>query len=173
MAKTRRSLVAAFSFLVGSAAVIAPPALAGEEGNRTAPAYTLASLSGDYAVVGSYGANVARLIGTYHADGKGFIEGQAVVNQPGAGTARIVVPITFSGPYTIEEDGTGVINFTVVLPNGGTAPATLDLLITKAKVIGRSKVATEIATAQRESSSVVNGQFVTHLSTRRPDTKGW
>src|ERR1700710_199246 len=113
MARTRRSIIAALSFLVGSAAFLSPPTLAAEEANRTAAAYTLASLNGDYAVVGSYGANVARLLGSYHADGRGFIEGQAVVNQPGPGTTRIVVPITFSGPYTIDADGSGVINFTV------------------------------------------------------------
>ena len=168
MAQNRRSLIVALSCLLGTGVLIAPRTAAGKEKERPSTAYTLASLEGDYAVVGSYGGNAARLLGTYHADGRGYIDGSAIVNLPGAGTTRVIVPVTFNGPYTINDDGTGIIYFTVVLPGGGTAPATLDLVITKAKARETAKVATEIATAQREPSSVVNGQFVTHVSTRRP-----
>jgi len=50
--------------------------------HRATPAYSLASYQGDYAVIGTYGQNVARLIGTYHADGKGNVGGTARVNLP-------------------------------------------------------------------------------------------
>ncbi|MDQ6675854.1 MAG: hypothetical protein M3Z09_00995 [Acidobacteriota bacterium] len=128
----------------------------------------MASLQGDYAVVGTYGANTARLIGTYNADGRGNIKGTARVNLPGPGNIRVVASISFSGTYTVGDDGTGTINFIVMLPGGGTAPATLDFVMTKAIVLEGMKIATEVATAQREPSSVVDGQFVTHISTRRP-----
>jgi hypothetical protein len=171
MSNTRRRLIAALGCFLGSFAFALPPALAAQEVNRTLPAYGLASYEGDYAVVGTYGANVARLVGTYHADGNGNINGTARVNLPGAGTNRVIVNISFGGTYTVSDDGTGTIYFTVMLPGGGTAPATLDLVITKAEVFDGIKIATEVATAQREPSSVVDGQFVTHISTRRPDTR--
>ncbi len=169
MLRTRRRLIAGLSCLLGSFALALPPAASAQEANRTLSPYSLASLTGDYAVVGTYGANVARLLGTYHADAQGKIKGTAKVNLPGSGAERVVVSIGFYGTYTVNDDGTGIIYFTVVLPGGSTTPVTLDLLITKAQSIEGVKVATEIKTAQREPSSVVNGEFVTHVSTRRPD----
>jgi hypothetical protein len=171
MSNTRRNLISALGWLIGSLAIVLPPSVLAEEHHGTLPVYSLASYQGDYAVVGAYGANIARLIGTYQADGKGNIDGTARVNLPGAHNDRVVVSISFGGTYIVNDDGTGTIYFTVALPGGGTAPATLDFVFTKAKVLGGIKVATEVATAQRERSSVVNGEFVTHISTRRPDTK--
>jgi len=132
--------------------------------------FSITSFEGDYGVLGTYGANVARLLGTYHADGRGNLKGSAKVNLPGANGERVVASITFEGTCNVNDDGTGVINFTVTLPGGTTMPVTLDLLITRAEVFRGMKIATEIATSQREPSSVVDGQFVTHVSTRRPDT---
>lgn len=171
MSNTRRSLVPVLGCILGYFAV-APASTVLAQGHKVnQPAYSLASLRGDYAVVGTYGANVARLIGTYHADGKGYVEGTARVNLPGPGNDRIVVNISFTGPYTVNPDGTGTLYFTVELPGGGTTPATLDFVFTRSEVLDGTKVATEIATAQREPSSVVNGQFVTHIATRRSDTR--
>ncbi len=170
MSNTRRRLISAAACLLSSFVMAAPPAVVAQEANRKPSPYRLASLEGDYAVVGTYGANTARLLGTYHADGNGSIGGTAVVNLPGAGNARVIVSISYSGTYTVSEDGTGIIYFTVALPGGGTASVTLDFVITKAKLVDGVKIATEVADAQREPSSVVNGQFVTHISTRRPDS---
>lgn len=169
MSNTRRRLISAVACFVGSFAIAVPPAVVAQEADRSSHAYSLASYRGDYAVVGTYGANVARLVGTYHADGKGNIEGSGRVNLPGAGNNRVVVNISYAGTYIINEDGTGTIYFTVDLPGGGMAPVTLDSVITKAEVLDGVKIATEVADAQREPSMVVNGQFVTHVSTRRPD----
>ncbi len=168
---TRRHLISVLGCILASFAIALPPAIIAQEANETSGAYSLASYEGDYAVIGTYGANVARLIGTYTADGHGKIKGSARVNLPGAGTERVIVSISFAGPYTVNADGTGTIYFTVLLPGGGTELATLDFVITKAEVCDGIKIATEIATAQREPSMVVDGQFVTHISTRRPDTK--
>ncbi|MBV8807699.1 MAG: hypothetical protein JO033_03410 [Acidobacteriaceae bacterium] len=92
-------------------------------------------MQGDYALVGTYGANVARLLGTYHADGLGNLKGTAKVNLPGAGTERVVVSLRMEGTYTISEDGTGIVYVTVIFPDGRTSDVTLDLLIKKAEVI--------------------------------------
>ena len=171
MSNTRRRLITALGCLLGSFAFVFSPALAAENPNNSSPGYSVTSFRGDYAVVGTYGASVARLIGTYHADGNGNIKGTATVNIPGPGLERVVVSISYQGTYTMNDDGTGVIYFTVVDPSGATAPATLDFVIAKAEYIRGVKVATEITSVQREPSSVVDGQFVTHVSTRRPDTK--
>ncbi len=171
MPNTRRSLIPVLGCILGSFAV-APSSIALAQGLKaTPPAYSLTSLRGDYAVIGTYGANVARLIGTYHADGEGNVEGTARVNLPGSGNNRVVVDIRFTGPYVVNPDGTGTLYFTVELPGGGTSPATLDFVFTQSEVLGGIRVATVIATAQREPSSVVNGQFVTHISTRRSDER--
>lgn len=170
MSNIGRRFMPVLGCLLGSFVLAFPSVVTAEESHQATPAYSLASYQGDYAVIGTYGQNVARLIGTYHADGEGNISGTARVNLPGAGTARAVVPVSFAGYYTINDDGTGTIYFTVALPGGSTSPATLDFVITKAAVMDGIKVAIEIATAQREPSSVVNGQFVTHISTRRPET---
>jgi hypothetical protein len=167
MSNIRRRLITAC--FLGSFAFAVPPTVAARDSDRTSQPYGLASLEGDYGVVGTYGANVARLLGSYHADGRGNLGGTATVNLPGGAGSRVVVSISFEGTYTINDDGSGVIYFTVSLPGGATSPVTLDLVITKAKFIDGVKVATELATAQREASSVVDGQFVTHISTRRPN----
>jgi hypothetical protein len=84
-------------------------------------------------VVGTYGANVARLVGTYHADGRGNLKGNAKVNLPGAGIERVVVGISFEGTCRVNDDGTGVIHFIVTLPGGATTPVTLDLVINEGR----------------------------------------
>ena len=45
--------------------------------------YTLASFEGDYAVVGTGGANVAGLLGTIKSDGQGSVSGSALANLRG------------------------------------------------------------------------------------------
>ncbi|MDQ2844690.1 MAG: hypothetical protein M3Y72_27340 [Acidobacteriota bacterium] len=103
MSNIRRRFTPILGCLLGSLVLNLPSVVAADESHGAPPSYSLASFEGDYAVVGTYGQNVARLIGTYHADGKGYISGTARVNLPGPGTARVVVPITFAGPYTVDQ----------------------------------------------------------------------
>ena len=56
--------------------------------------FTVASLQGDYAVVGNYGANVAIAFAIRHLDGNGNLTATFVVNEPTAGSttgARTIV----------------------------------------------------------------------------------
>jgi hypothetical protein len=168
----RRRMVLSFALALGCLPWgQSSSALGQETANATDTAYSLASYHGDYALDGTYGANIARLIGTYWADGKGNISGSARVNLPGSNGERAVVHLSFEGTYTVDDDGTGTIHVTITLPDGSTTPATLDLVMTKAEAIRGIKIGAEIVTVQRELSSVVGGQFVTHLSTSRPDSK--
>jgi hypothetical protein len=148
------------------------PAVAGQHvpvaAQERSDDWSVASLNGEYALVGTYGANVARLIGTFVVDGQGNFSGSARVNLP-AGGQRVLVPITFSGSYIVEADGTGTTFGTTVLPNGTRLPSTTDFVITKSTRVRGVRVATEIASAQRELSVVVGGEFITYTSTRRSE----
>jgi hypothetical protein len=132
--------------------------------------YSLESLRGDYAAVATYGGNTARALGTQTLDGVGNLKGSAIVNQPGPDGTRTVVSITFTGTYSVNSDGTGIMSLVITLPNGTTANATENFVITKATRKDRVLIATEIIDAQEQPSTVIpGGVFVTHTYTRRPD----
>jgi hypothetical protein len=145
-------------------------AYAQEDWSEGPKGYTLASLRGDYGVTATYGANIARALGTQIFDGHGNLKGSAIVNQPGANGTRIIVSISFTGTYTINSDGTGTMSLTIMLPNDKTANATEDFVVTRGKIRDRTPIATEIVDAQEQPSTVIpGGVFVTHTYTRRPD----
>jgi hypothetical protein len=130
--------------------------------------YSVASIRGDYAVVNHYGANLALGVGTVHFDGTGTLSGSLLLNKPASTGARELVPLTLTGTYSVNGDGTGTIFFTVTLPDSSIKTATEDFVITRTEVIRRFPVATEIIDAQREASLVLgNGVFVTQKYTRR------
>ncbi len=159
--------------LLASAALMTPVCAQTDQdtdsASRRSEDFTNASLCGTYASVGTYGANVARLLGIGHPDGKGNTHGNAIVNVPGPDGTRVVVSISYQGTYTISADGFGVVHYVVTLPNGTTTLTDLNFLATKAEIIRGRKIITAFATAQREPSSVVNGEFVVHTGTRLPD----
>lgn len=129
--------------------------------------YTLASVEGDYAIVGTYAGGIAGQLGVSKTDRNGNVEGSALVNIPGGNNTRQVVPISWTGTETVNEDGTGTVELFVILPNS-TQRQTLDIVITKAIVIDGVKKATEMRTMQRLPSGLT-GQFVTDVLTRRPE----
>ena len=128
--------------------------------------YNLASFHGDYAVVGAGGSNVAALLGTLTADGHGGVSGSALANLPGP-TARTLVQITYSGTYSVNPDGTGLMTLTVTLPSGRTAAGTLDLLITESRNTRDQSIAIKISGMQRELVSSLSGGLVVYKFTKR------
>jgi hypothetical protein len=131
-----------------------------------------ASVIGDYAIVGTYGPNVAQELGTQKVDGFGEFVGSSILNQPGPSGTRTILNVTFTGSYTVYDDGKGVDSFTVVLPDGRIITRTEDFVITKTQVNEGTPIATEIVGALREPSGVVpGGVFVTHTYTRLPSAK--
>ena len=76
-------------------------------------------------------------------DTNGNVEGSAVVNIPGASNTRQVVPISWTGVQTINEDGSGTISLTVTLPNA-TQTVTQDFVITKAVKVDGLRQAVEL-----------------------------
>jgi hypothetical protein len=139
---------------------------------QSQPCYTLASLQGSYAVIGTYGANVAIAFGTRSADGQGNLTGSFVLNEPKAGSTtgeRTIVTGTQKGTYTVNCDGTGVITRVLTLANGTTATGVDDFVITGGVVTWWGVIATALVDAQRTPSTIVpGGIFLTRTSTRLP-----
>jgi hypothetical protein len=134
--------------------------------------YTVASLQGSYAVVGTYGGNAAIALATRSYDGNGNLAGAAIVNEPVAGSAtgaRTIVIALQAGTYTVNCNGTG--QFTRVLTaNGVQTNQVDDFVITAAAVIGGQLVATTIVDAQQTPSAIIaGGIFLTRVHTRLPD----
>ena len=132
-------------------------------------AYSVESLEGDYAFVGTYSGDVARLVGTAEFDGRGDLT---------SGSARVVIvggavkSISYSGQYTMNPDGTGTMTLSIFGVATPPPTVTLDFVISKARILNNGiKIATEIQDALEGPSVVVPGQnsFVTHIFTRRSD----
>jgi hypothetical protein len=136
--------------------------------------YSLASLQGSYAVLVNYGAAVAIGLQIQVLDGKGNLTRTGVLNQPTAGSttgARTVGTVSSTGTYTVKCNGIGTITRIVTRPDGSTASAIDDFIITGAiKVAGRPSIATTVVDAQRDPSVILpGGVFVTRVHTRLPD----
>ncbi len=143
---------------------------------QTSCPYTLASLQGNYALVGTYGANVAQAIGTRSYDGNGNLTGTSLINEPTPGSttgARTLVVATQVGTYTVNCDGTGQISRVITTNTGITTVQVDDFIITGAirpTHLGLPMLATSIADVQELPSAIVaGGVFLTRVQTRLPD----
>jgi hypothetical protein len=138
-----------------------------------APCYTLASINGTYAIVGTYGANVAIAFGVRIYDGKGNFTQTFIVNEPDPTSTtggRKIVTGTQVGTYTVNCDGTGVVNKTTTTSTGTKSESVDDFLISAATKKHGQLIATAIDDAQETPSSIVTGGvFLIHHLTRRPD----
>jgi hypothetical protein len=133
--------------------------------------YTVDSVNGEFALVGTYTGGIARQLGVVHIKGD-EVTGYLRVNVQGAApTQRIVVYLSFTGTATIAEDGAGVFTLTVTYPDQSLHDATLDFLITKARESSDVKTATEIAIIQRETPALNPGALIVGTLTRRPERK--
>jgi hypothetical protein len=137
--------------------------------------YTLASLQGNYALIGDYGAQVAIALSTRNFDGNGNLTANFIVNEPTADSTtgdRTIVTGAQTGTYTVNCDGTGVITTALTASNGATAVQMYDFIITGARVRGGQGgqlIATSLVDAQRTPSAIVpGGIFLTRTYTRRP-----
>lgn len=133
--------------------------------------FTIGSLEGYYAIVGTYSANIAIALGKRYMDGNGNLTGTFLVNKPVAGSPtgdRAIVTGTQTGTYTVNCDGTGVI--TRILTVGSTQTTQLDdFVITGAKIRDGKLIATSVADAQETPSTIVaGGIFLTRVWTRLP-----
>jgi len=147
---------------------VAAPAQQDRERPESHPRYTLASICGNYAAVATYGANIARALGTESFDGKGHLHGSAIANQPGPNSTRSLSSIGIDGNYSMNPDGTGKMVLSITLPDGPPAIVTEDFVITKIKRIDGVEIATEIEDAQETPSAVIDDtSLVVHRYTLR------
>ncbi len=139
-----------------------------DERQEPRPGYSKATICGEYAAIATYGANIARALGTESFDGRGNLVGKAIANQPGPNSTRSITQIALDGTYIVNQDGTGKMMLTVSLPGGAKANVTEDFVITKIKVIDRVQIATEIEDAQETPSAVIDDtSLVIHRYTLR------
>ncbi len=137
----------------------------------TPPCFDLASLQGNYTIIGTYGANVATALAKRYMDGNGNLTGTFIVNEPLAGSTtgqRNIVSGTQTGTYTVNCDGTGVV--TRILTVGTIQTEQFDdFVITRAIFEHGHLVATSVADALRTPSTIVaGGIFLTRVWTRIP-----
>jgi hypothetical protein len=138
--------------------------------------YTAASLQGQYALIGNYGANVAIAFSMRYFDGNGNITATFLVNEPTAGSTtgdRTIVTGSQIGTYTVNCDGTGVITTMLATSTGVAATQTYDFMITGAVAQGGGVdafiLATSLVDAQRTPSAIVpGGIFLTRTYTLLP-----
>lgn len=136
--------------------------------------YNVASLKGTYAVIGTYGANVALALAVRHFDGQGNLSGTFTVNEPDPASTtggRKIVTGTQIGTYTVNCDGSGVFTRTLTTSTGVVTVQHDDFVITQAKMGDDGQlVATALVDAQQTPSAIVaGGIFLTRSYTRRPD----
>jgi hypothetical protein len=136
--------------------------------------YNNASLKGTYAVVATYGANVALALAIRHFDGHGNLTGTFTLNAPDPASTtggRKISTGTQVGTYTVNCDGTGVETRTLTSSTGVVTTQTDDFVITEAKEKDDGGLlATAFEDAQTTPSAIVpGGVFVFRHVTRRPD----
>ena len=151
-------LLLSFGFLAGSSPF--PPGMPGGS-------FDVGSLQGSYASVGSAGSGVSVSVGVAEFDGLGNVTRFVRVNAEAEDGSRVLLDITSVGSYSINEDGTGVIEFTNTLPSGAIATVTFDFVITRsAKQTPQGITAgDELFAIQREPG--VTASPVTETFTRR------
>jgi hypothetical protein len=134
--------------------------------------YTAESLEGSWALIATYGANVAMAFGERSIGENGNFTGTFVLNGPTAGSstgARTITTGTQVGTYAVNCNGTGTITRTLTASNGVITTQMDDFIITKAIVSHERLVATSLADATRVPSALVpGGIFVTRVHTRLP-----
>jgi len=189
MTKKKRLFVSAVGVLLGMAVIsgsilrtrrtsAASPQDLVREANFTSAGepceFGLASLHGQYALVGTYGDHIAESFGERYFDGNGNLTGTFLVNEPTAGSttgARTIVTGTQKGTYTVNCNGTGVFTRTLTSSTGVITTQTDDFIITAGKHLPQEGdlilVATDLADAQETPSAIVaGGAFLTRVYTR-------
>jgi hypothetical protein len=137
--------------------------------------YTAESVAGSWAVLGTYGANVAWALGERTVAADGGFTGTFLVNAPTVGSptgARTIITGTQVGTYTVNCDGTGTVTRYLTASSGVVTTQTDDFIITKATVKGGHLIATVISDASEVPSALVpGGIFLTRVHTRLPDSQ--
>ncbi len=159
---------------IHSAAMLLVSSVTAFQANAQTPAcYTLESLQGSFATIGTYGPQIAIALAVRNHDALGNFSATAINNIPRAGSTtgeRIITPNTNAGTYAINCNGSGVVTRVATLADGTSVPNFDDFLVTEGVVENGKLRATTIVDAQRTPSSIVlGGVFLKRKYTRRPE----
>jgi hypothetical protein len=131
--------------------------------------FTLASLHGQYAVVGTGGNHAAASVGIETYDGQGHLTRSLILNEGDTDHTRKVVRLTGQGTYRVQPNGMGTATIVNTLPDGSTFTSHVDFVITQATTATAqdAKIATAMFTMLRETG--IAATLVTFVLTRLPD----
>ena len=135
--------------------------------------FETASFKGNYAVccVPEGGHAQSASIGVLTFDGNGRVSGPMMTNLPGARFGeRIQLDAFIEGTYAVDDDGSGFGSLTAssTAADGVRQDITAVLLIGKAEVVGRAKIAQE-ASIMVEAVDPRTGGLSLILASRHPD----
>jgi hypothetical protein len=135
--------------------------------------FETASFKGNYAVccVPEGGHAQSASIGVLTFDGNGRVSGPMMTNLPGARFGeRIQLDASIEGTYTVDDDGSGFGSLTAssTAADGVRQDLTAVLLIGKAEVVGRAKIAQE-ASIMVDAVDPRTGGLSIMLASRHPD----
>jgi hypothetical protein len=137
------------------------------------PCYTVASFQGQWALVATYGANVALALARREVGADGKFTGTFVLNAPTPGSPtgqRTISTGTQVGYFTVNCDGTGTETRTLTSSTGVVTTQVDDFVITKSKLVKGKLIATAYTDAVRVPSALVQGGiFVDRVATRLAD----
>ena len=140
---------------------------------QTPACYTLESLQGSFATIGTYGSQIAIALALRNHDALGNFTASAVNNIPRAGSTtgeRTITPSTNAGTFAINCDGSGVVTRIATLADGTRVPSFDDFLVTEGVIENGKLQATTIIDGMRTPSSIVlGGVFLKRQYTRRPN----
>ena len=136
-----------------------------------AQGFTNESFQGTYSGITTNENSNWVVFGTFTADGNGTWSGSAKGNYPALLGQRIVWEATFTGTYTINDDGTATLTVTFTRDDGLEGGAEIDGVIRKAEIIDGVKIVTEFIGFSRggEIPSLKPGSITTYDATRLPD----
>ena len=111
------------------------------------------SLKGRYAFTNDV-RSLAISLGTLTFDGQGgVVNGNAIGNTLDASAfpfVSVVFPFTFDGSYTVNANGTGVVTFNALLPDGSIKASVFDFVISGYEKQKGNRVATQMRAFGRE-----------------------
>jgi hypothetical protein len=156
------------------AAILFASCIGGTLANAQTPAcYTVESMEGSFATIGTYGPGIAMALAVRSHDALGNLSAAAINNLPRAGSTtgeRSVTPNTNLGSFTVNCDGSGVVTRIATLADGTRVQGFDDFLITEGVVENGKLVATTVVDGSRAPSSIVpGGVFLSRRYYRRPN----
>lgn len=165
------SLLVVLAVALATGAFFAQPlaveATTGSLDKKSKASFGQSSLSGSYGTAGRANGYQSRSVGVANFDGRGGVTRTVRINANDGNGGRRLIDLSSVGTYSVNSDGTGVINFLNMNPDGSTSAVTYDFVIrTTESGGGKSKLlASSLEAVQQEPG--VTASLVEESLTRR------